>query len=85
MSEYHIATVADFLALEPEQRVRCAVDLVVWAAVIDKITAQSPGMFQHPDRMVWCDDDRIGDVSGVVLHDKDGKFLHRVDFPQVKP
>ena len=80
--EYRIKTLADFLALSPEQRERCAVDLVAWASFIDKITASAPGMFSKPFEMVWVDDDRTGEVSGVVLLDAaTGEQLHRVDFP----
>lgn len=81
-AKYHIKTLADFLALTPEQRERCAVDLVVWANFIDNITASAPGMFEVPDGMNWVDDDRTGEVSGVVLLDAaTGKQLHYVDFP----
>ena len=79
---YHIKTLSDFLALTPEQRERCAVDLVTWANFIDNITAAAPGMFQPPDGMTWADDDRTGEVSAVVLLDAaTGEQLHRVDFP----
>lgn len=80
--EYRISTVADFLALAPEQRARCAADLATWAGFIDNITAAAPGMFQPPNEMVWVDDDRTGEVSGVILLDAaTGEQLHRVDFP----
>lgn len=80
--EYHIATVADFLALAPEQRARCAVDLVAWAAFVDTAMASCPGIFETPDRLVWRDDDRIGEISAVVLRDREpGQELSRTEFP----
>ena len=79
--EYKIATIADFLALTPEQRVRCAVDLVAWAAFIDSVRAAAPGEFQEAIECIWVDDGRTGEVSAVDLSDLDGKHLHRFDFP----
>jgi len=81
--EYRINTVADFLQLSPDQRQRCATDLVAWAGYVDGIRKAMPGVFADPPEMIWVDDDRIGEVSGVILCDHDGNQLIRTDFPKV--
>lgn len=81
--EYRIETVADFLQLSPDQRQRCAADLVAWAGFIDDIRNAMPGVFNELPEMVWVDDDRTGEISAVVLCDKDGVELSRTEFPKV--
>ena len=83
--EYRIQAVTDFLALSPDQRNRCVVDLLAWAEFMDGIQAAMPGVFLVPPEMVWVDDDRTGEVSAVILQDLAGSELSRTDFPQVKP
>ena len=80
--EYSIETVSDFLKLTPDQRQRCAADLVAWAGFVDEIRIAIPSVFVDPPEMVWVDDDRTGEISGVVLCDKDGVELSRTDFPK---
>ena len=81
--EYSIKTVADFLQLNPDQRQRCATDLLAWAGFVDSIRSAMPGVFVDPPEMIWVDDNRIGEVSGVILCDHDGNQLSRTDFPKV--
>lgn len=80
--EYSIETVSDFLKLTPDQRQRCAADLVAWAGFVDEIRIAIPSVFVDPPEMVWVDDDRTGEISAVVLCDKDGVELSRTDFPK---
>jgi hypothetical protein len=79
-NKYRIATMADFLALTPDQRARCAVDMVAWAKFTDAVLPS--GLLESPDKMIWVDDCRTGEVSGVVLTDGDGRDLFRVDIPR---
>lgn len=65
---YTIATMADFLALSPDQRKRCVADMLVWADFVDAVRAESPAVFRTPDEMTWRDDDRPGEVSEIHIH-----------------
>jgi hypothetical protein len=65
MSEYTIATMADFLALSPDQRRRCVQDMLLWADFVDAVRSEVPPVFATPDAMTWCDDDRPGEISEI--------------------
>ena len=65
MSDYTIATMTDFLALTPDQRKRCVVDMLLWAELVDGVRSVTPALFETPDAMTWCDDDRPGEVSEI--------------------
>ena len=69
MTQYTIATIADILALTPDQRVRCVADLVVWASAINQLDALSMGIVKSKPHLIWVDDHLPpGTVSGLHIH-----------------
>ena len=81
-NEYKIATISDFLALTPDQRAICAVDLLAWASFTDHMMQENPGVFLPMEYMVWVDDGRIGEVSAAtLLHPDTLEELAAVEFP----
>jgi len=65
MSDYTITTMADFLALTPDQRKRCVQDMLLWADFVDAVRSEVPPMFETPNAMTWRDDDRPGEISEI--------------------
>jgi hypothetical protein len=83
-NEYSIETMADFLALDEDQRERCAVDMLEWAKLYHMATpvmSDIVGGFTMMPSFVWRDDDRIGETSAALFFDKTtGGLIARVEY-----
>jgi len=65
--EYKIATIADILALSPDQRVRCVADMAGWVDMAN--AAEKSGLVGSEAILIWVDDGLPpGTVSGVILN-----------------
>jgi hypothetical protein len=65
--EYKIATIADILALSPDQRVRCVADMAGWVDMVN--AAEKSGLARSEAILIWVDDELPpGTVSGAILN-----------------
>ena len=70
-NEYRIVTIADIANLSPDQRKKCLVDFWQWLAFRDAMQSfVDEGVMDPITEMVWVDDDRIGEVSGITIIDR---------------
>ena len=71
IKKYNISTLSDILALSPDQRVRCADDLVGWIRECNRLMEDTNalGIVIAPiGTMIWVDDDLPpGTMSGVKI------------------
>ena len=70
---YTISGIGDILALTPEQRERCCIDLLALGRVADTFDnpdTDTTGLTLDRDSFVWVDDDLTGTVSGAVINGK---------------
>jgi hypothetical protein len=69
--EYRIETMADFLDLSKEQRLRFIPDLLAWADVVDGIreSAELSAMVTPELFVTWIDDETPGRVAGIAIGD----------------
>ena len=80
-NEYRIVSIADIAALSTEQRARCLVDLVAWLEWRDHLRPLvEAGVMAPITEMVWVDDDRTGECSGVRIIDRQtGNEIGKLD------
>ena len=80
-NEYRIADIADIAALSTEQRARCLLDLAAWLNWRDHMQPfVEAGVTDPITEMVWVDDDRTGECSGVRLVDRQtGNEIGKLD------
>ena len=65
--EYKIATLADILALTPDQRIRCVADMAGWVDMVN--AAEKSGLARSEAILIWVDDELPpGTVSGAFLN-----------------
>ena len=68
---YTISGIGDILALTPEQRERCCIDLLAFGRVADTFDnpdIDTTGLTLDRDSFVWVDDELTGTVSGAVIN-----------------
>ena len=64
-TRYEITTVADILALSPEQRVRCVADMAGWVNFINSLEVIYGESLQQSPIMTWLDGNTLaGTKSG---------------------
>lgn len=69
--QYRIKTISDIAALEPNQRERCLVDLASWMVLRDEMQPfVDDGVMDPIEEMIWVDDNRTGEVSGIRMIDR---------------
>lgn len=69
---YDIETVADILALTPDQRVNCCKDLLKWCEVHDLLVGQQMHGVKFKNSFIWVDDGNYGVISGFTINWKIG-------------
>lgn len=55
--QYKITTIADILALTPDQRVKCVADMAGWVEAVNMQEAILGDILKSEDHVVWVDDD----------------------------
>jgi len=72
-AQYKISTIADILALTPDQRVRCAADLCGWMNYVNTIAPFGDRVKAEP-YFIWVDDDLPpGTISRIHIRVEDVK------------
>jgi hypothetical protein len=73
---YTINGISDILALNPDQRERCCIDLLALGRVADTFDdpdTDTTGLTLDRNSFVWVDDEMTGRVSGAIINGEDFK------------
>jgi hypothetical protein len=73
---YTISGIGDILALTPEQRERCCIDLLALGRVADTFDdpdTDTTGLTLDRNSFVWVDDELTETVSGAIINGEDFK------------
>ena len=78
---YTISGISDILALNPDQRERCCIDILALGRVADAFDdpdTDTTGLTLDRDSFVWVDDQLTGTLSGAVINGE-AFDMHDVD------